>query len=177
MKGADPELLGKALFLESDTDICIYYGIPLYGMYKDGGSPLWAGKRMRELWPGRVELYGPVSPSQDGACDEVERLVAEDDVIGIKLYPMDIIKGEIVSCRLDDPEIAFPLLEKAQSLGIKVVAIHKSIPQGQVPPLRTHGRRRCGLSISGPELRDRPRRARLPRGDCLADPTVPKCSR
>ena len=33
---------------------------------------------------------------------------------------------------MDDPEIAFPLFEKAQSMGIKVVAIHKALPLGPV---------------------------------------------
>ena len=131
--GADPELLGRALFLESYTDMCVYHGTPMYGIFKDGGSPLWAGKRMQKMWPGRVALYGGVSPWEPGAVDEVERLVKEDEVVGIKMYPMDIVEGRLVSYRLDDPEIAFPILERARSLGVRVVATHKSIPQGRVP--------------------------------------------
>jgi predicted TIM-barrel fold metal-dependent hydrolase len=34
---------------------------------------------------------------------------------------------------MDDPEVAFPLYEKARSLGITMVAIHKSVPLGPVP--------------------------------------------
>lgn len=132
-RGADPELLGRALFHESDTDMCVYHGVPLYGIYRDGGSPLWVGKAMQEMWPGRVALYGPVSPWEPGAVEEVERLVTEDGVVGIKMYPMDIVRGEIQSYRLDDPEIAFPILERIQQLGVKVVATHKALPQGQVP--------------------------------------------
>src|SRR5260370_30436847 len=49
------------------------------------------------------------------------------------MYPMDIVNGEIYSYRLDDPEIAFPILERIQQLGCKVVATHKALPQGQVP--------------------------------------------
>ena len=132
-RGADPTLLGNALFTESDTDMCVYHGVPLYGIYRDGGSPLWVGRAMREMWPGRVALYGPISPWEPGALEEVERLVEEDGVVGIKMYPMDIISGEVHSYRLDDPEIAFPILERIQELGIKVVATHKALPQGQVP--------------------------------------------
>ncbi|HTF49735.1 MAG TPA: amidohydrolase family protein [Pseudonocardia sp.] len=132
-RGHDPELLGRALFEESDTDMCVYHGTPLYGIFRDGGSPLSVGRAMRERWPGRVELYGPISPWEPGSLEEAERLVTEDKVVGIKMYPMDIVKGEIHSYRLDDPEIAFPILEKIQQLGVKVVATHKALPQGQVP--------------------------------------------
>lgn len=131
--GADPELLGRALFAESDTDVCVYHGVPLYGIYKDGGSPLWVGKAMREQWPDRVALYGPVSPWQPDALEIVEKLITEDKVVGIKMYPMDIVDGEVRSYRLDDPEIAYPLLERIRELGVKVVATHKALPQGQVP--------------------------------------------
>src|SRR5204863_9188297 len=103
-----------------------YHGVPLYGIYKDGGSPLNVGKEMRERWPERVALYGAVSPWEDGALDEVHRLIEEDAVVGIKLYPMDIVDGEIKSYRLDDPEIAFPIIEAARARGIKIVATHKA---------------------------------------------------
>ncbi|HWK43699.1 MAG TPA: amidohydrolase family protein [Stellaceae bacterium] len=129
----DPDLIGRSLFAESQTDICIYHGTPLYGIYKDGGSPLSVGRAMREMWPDRVALYGPVSPWQPDALEIIDRLVEEDKVVGIKLYPMDLIDGEVKNYRLDDPEIAYPLLERAQKHGIKMVATHKAIPQGQVP--------------------------------------------
>jgi predicted TIM-barrel fold metal-dependent hydrolase len=132
-RGADPELLGRALFAESDTDACVYHGVPLYGIYQDGGSPLWVGREMRERWPGRVALYGPVSPWQPDALEVVERLITEDGVVGIKMYPMDIVDGEIHSYRLDDPEIAYPILERIQQLGCRIVATHKALPQGRVP--------------------------------------------
>lgn len=131
--GHDPDLLGSALFAESDTDVAVYHGVPMYGIYRDGGSPLWVGKAMRERWPNRVALYGGVSPWQPNALEELERLVVEDGVVGIKLYPMDIVDGRIVSYRLDDPEVAYPLLERAQSLGVRMIAMHKALPQGQVP--------------------------------------------
>ena len=126
--GHNPDLLGRALFAESDTDMCIYHGVPLYGIYQDGGSALWVGQAMRERWPDRVALYGPVSPWQPDALD-----VVEEKVVGIKMYPMDIVNGEVNSYRLDDPEIAFPILERIQQLGGKIVATHKAVPQGQVP--------------------------------------------
>lgn len=133
MRGMDADTLGRALFAESQTDMCIYHGTPLYGIYKDGGSPIAVGRQMRERWPGRVALYGPVSPWQPDWKDVMDRLVEEDRVVGFKLYPMDLVEGRITSYRLDDPEIAFPLLEHAQKLGIRNIATHKALPQGAVP--------------------------------------------
>jgi len=46
---------------------------------------------------------------------------------------MDIVDGELHSYRLDDPEFAFPILERIEQLGGKIVATHKAVPQGQVP--------------------------------------------
>jgi predicted TIM-barrel fold metal-dependent hydrolase len=129
----DPELLAHALFAESATDACVYHGVPGYGLFRDGGSPLSVGRAMRDRWPGRVALYGPVSPWQPGVLEEVDRLVEEDGVVGLKLYPMDLVDGEIGTFRMDDPEVAFPIFERARQKGIRTVAIHKAIALGPVP--------------------------------------------
>jgi predicted TIM-barrel fold metal-dependent hydrolase len=107
--------------------------VPLFGALKDGGSPLWVGERMRELWPGRVVLYGGVSPWQDGAVERVDELVQEHGVRGLKLYPMDFVSGEIEKLDMGDPEVAFPIFERAEQRGLKTVAVHKALPLGPVP--------------------------------------------
>lgn len=33
---------------------------------------------------------------------------------------------------MDDPEVAFPVFERARQLGIKVIAVHKALPLGPV---------------------------------------------
>jgi predicted TIM-barrel fold metal-dependent hydrolase len=128
-----PEFLAHALFAESQTDLAIYHSIPLYGLYVDGVSPLWVGEAMRKLYPGRVLLFGGISPWQDGALEEVDRLIEDVGVVGLKLYPEDIIDGKARPWRLDDPEIAFPLIERARQKGIRSIAIHKAMPLGPVP--------------------------------------------
>lgn len=133
LQGPDPDLLAHALFAESQTDVCIYHEVPLFGSFKDGGSPLWVGKELRKRYPGRVLLYGAVSPWQTNVIEVIDRLVDEDKVVGLKLYPMDIIDGEIKSYRLDDEKVIFPILEHAQARGIRSIAIHKAIPFGTVP--------------------------------------------
>lgn len=92
-RGTDPEMIAHAFFAESQTDICIYHSVPLYGLFRDGLSPLWVGREMRELHPGRVLIYGGISPFQEGHLEEVDRLIEEERVSGLKLYPGDIVDG------------------------------------------------------------------------------------
>ena len=112
--GHNPDLLAHALFAESQTDVGLYHGVPAYGMFTDGGSPLWVGKEIRTRYPGRMLLYGPISPWEPNAVEEVDRLVEEEGIVGIKLYPLDIVDGEIKSWRTDDPELIYPILERTR---------------------------------------------------------------
>jgi uncharacterized protein len=129
----DAEFLASMMFRESHADLCIYHGLPMFGWFTDGGSPLPVGREMRDRWPGRVVLYGGISAHQPGALEEVDRLVEEDGVVALKLYPVDMVDGVIRHTRLDDPEVTFPLIERAQQLGVKIVAMHKAVPMGPVP--------------------------------------------
>src|SRR5712692_5408569 len=129
----DPDVEGRSMFAESHTDACIYHELPLFGYFKDGGSPLSVGVEMRQRWPGRVFLYGGISPHQPGALERVDELVDEYQVAGIKLYPHDLVAGELRSFRMDDERLLFPIFERAQQRGLRTVAIHKAIVMGQVP--------------------------------------------
>lgn len=132
-KICDPDITGKALFGESWTDAIIYHELPLYGYFRDGGSPLAIGEQMRQRWPGRVYIYGGVSPHQPGALDRIDELVEKHKVSGIKLYPHDMVAGELKAFRIDDVELLFPIFEKVRKHGLKTVAIHKAIVMGPVP--------------------------------------------
>lgn len=131
--GDDPDLVAAALFEESQNDAAVYHGVPAYGIMKEGGSPLRVGKAMQAAYPGRVFLYGPVSPLQPGVEEEIDRLVEEDGVVGLKLYPMDLVEGRSQGWSMDDPEVAFPIFEHARSRGLRTIAIHKAIPFGPTP--------------------------------------------
>lgn len=133
LRGADPELLAHALFAESATDFAIYHGVPQYGVFKDGGSPLWVGAEMRRRWPHRVALYGPINPWRPDVLEEVDRLVDEEGVIGLKLYPVDLDQGRIVSFRMDDATLLYPIYERARARGIRSIAVHKAIPLRTFP--------------------------------------------
>lgn len=133
MRATDPDLIASALFAESRTDAAIYHEVPIFGLFEDGGSPLWVGEQMRERWPGRVVLYGGLSPWQEGALERIDRLVEEHDVKGLKLYPLDIVSGEMQTLDMGDPEVTFPIFERARRRGIRTVAVHKALPLGPVP--------------------------------------------
>lgn len=129
----DPGITGDVLFRESHTDAIVYHELPLFGYFKDGGSPLWVGEQMRERWPGRVFLYGGISPNQPNALDRVDDLVERHRISGIKLYPHDLVDGTLRSFRLDDEALLYPILERVRKHGLKTVAIHKAIVMGPVP--------------------------------------------
>jgi predicted TIM-barrel fold metal-dependent hydrolase len=126
------EETSNMIFLESDTDLATYHVLPLYA-YKDGLCSLQKGVEAKQRWPSRYVLYCGVDPLKgQEAIDELERQFELLKPIGLKLYPNSWVGSEARGWLMDDPEVAFPLFEKAQSLGIKVVAIHKAVPLGGV---------------------------------------------
>ena len=125
--------LASALFVESATDVAVYHTIPAWGIFHDL-SPISVGMEMRDRHPGRVLLYAAVSPLEGKkAIEDLERQAAEWDVIGVKLYPIDIIDGKLLPMRMNDEELAYPVFEKCLELGIKMVAVHKAIPLDTAP--------------------------------------------
>lgn len=132
-KQANADLLGRCLFAESATDMAIYHPIPYFGAFKDGGSPLSVGIKLREMFPDRVLLFGPVSPVRDGAKDALDHLIDEIGIVGIKFYPLDLVNGEYRPVRLNDEENVIPVIQYAYDKGIRHVGIHKAVPLGPTP--------------------------------------------
>ena len=129
----DAEALASALFVESDTDVACYHTIPAWGVWEDY-SPIRVGMEIRERYPGRMFCYGAVSPIQgQKAVDDLEKQVAEWDIKGVKLYPVDFIDGEMRAFYMNDEKLVYPVLEKCRELGLKTVAIHKALPLGGAP--------------------------------------------
>jgi predicted TIM-barrel fold metal-dependent hydrolase len=134
----DTDVAESVIFRESWTDACFYHEIPMYGMFKRGLAKLQNGVELRERHPERVKLYGGVTPLKPGALERIDYLVEEYQISALKLYPADLYEsdvapyGELRQFKMDDPELVFPILEKAREHGL-VVAIHKAIPLGPVP--------------------------------------------
>jgi hypothetical protein len=127
--------LEEALFLESPIDLVAYHGTPIYDFYKDGHSATDKGYTMKERSPDRVLVYGGINPYEgQKALDEMERMVSEHGVNGLKVYAATYANGRTTEVALDNPELGYPFIEKALSLGVKVIATHKAIPFGPVRP-------------------------------------------
>ncbi len=134
VRRCDPELLASCLFEESQSDMAVYHATPLYGFFKDGGSPISIGKAVAALAPGRMMFYGAVQPFDAArAIDDLDRQIEEDGIIGLKFYPNDLWQGKLTSFRMDDENVAFPIFEHARKRGLRSIAIHKAVVLGPQP--------------------------------------------
>ena len=120
------------MFVESQTDVVVYHGVPLNGLYRDGSSPIWIANKLKERYPNRIFTYGPLYPWQPDALEEIDRMVEEDGIIGLKFYPVDLYDGELRASRLDDPRM-WEIINRARQHGIKMIAVHKAVPLGPLP--------------------------------------------
>lgn len=150
----DVEETADMLFCESDTDLAVFHPTPI-GFYEDGLVSVEKAKRIQERWPNRFLTYATVDPLADDAIPELERQVEEMDPVGLKLYPSSWATGDWEShegWRMDDPEVAYPVFERAKELGLDVIAVHKTLPLGPVPmdPYRVDDIE--GAATSFPEL-------------------------
>lgn len=121
------------IFLESDTDLAVYHVLPL-NAFRDGMCRLDKAVEALNRWPDRIISYAGVDPLQgQAAIDELERQVELLHPIGLKLYPNSWTGSDVRGWKMDDPEVAFPVFERAAQLGIRVIAVHKAVPLGPVP--------------------------------------------
>lgn len=145
------------LFRESGTDVAIYHPLPIF-FYKDGLSSFEKGVEALRRWPQRfIGSYIAVDPLRPDPLGQIEReyeAISEvGRVFGLKLYPISYHSGTVTPWRMDDPSIAFPLYERALELGIRNIAIHKSLPLGPAPHAEAfHPRDVEGAADAYPDL-------------------------
>ncbi|MEN2738344.1 amidohydrolase family protein [Microbacterium sp. X-17] len=122
------------VYRESATDMAVYHAVPMYGVFDDY-SPLSVGQAMKHEYPGRTMVYGPLSTfyGVQAAIDELDRLVEQEKVDGIKFYPWDMIDGKSRTMSLADEQEVYPVLQHALDLGMTHIAVHKSLPLGIAP--------------------------------------------
>ena len=124
------------LFKESLTDVSVCHHLPIYA-YKDGLVSMEKTAEAVEKYPNRfIGAYAGIDPLHGKeALRSLERQLEMygDKTIGVKMYPTSWANDTVRNWRMDDAEVTFPILEKAAENGIKVTAVHKSIPIGPVP--------------------------------------------
>jgi predicted TIM-barrel fold metal-dependent hydrolase len=121
----------KALFEESDTDFAMVQTVPLFSLFKDGMAPARLAHEFAQSNSERVFFCGGVDPIYQGikgAAVEMERQVKEWGAVSVKFYQAQSMTQWWSA---DDRTVAYPLYEKAQELGLKLVQFHKGLPLGR----------------------------------------------
>jgi uncharacterized protein len=125
------EWANKVLFEDSDTDVAMVQTVPLFGTFKEGMGPADLSYELARSNPTRFYYCGGVDPLYQGlrgALYEMERQVREWGAISMKFYQAQTMHQW---WNLDDRETAYPLFEKAQDLGLKMIQFHKGLPLGR----------------------------------------------
>jgi predicted TIM-barrel fold metal-dependent hydrolase len=128
------EVLTATQFKESNTDMAVSHRLALDGWSFTPVVDHHKNVEITRRWPDRyitylgVNSFDPVPFS----IKEMERQRADlPDAVGLKLYPDGVSPLRV--WRMDDPKTAYPLYRAAQDLGLKVIAVHKAVPNGPVP--------------------------------------------
>ncbi|MFN3258687.1 MAG: amidohydrolase family protein [Ilumatobacter sp.] len=119
---------------ESDVDMVVYHTLRLDSLFHDGLCSRAKAQELRAGWPGRSFAYIGLDPTLgvERALDDLdEQLVDLPDAIGIKFYPDQV--DPYRTFHMADPEVCFPIYERARERGLRVIAVHKALPNGPVP--------------------------------------------
>jgi uncharacterized protein len=149
-----PEDVANVLFRESATDVAIMHPLPIYA-FKDGHVAVEKAVEALERWPTRfIGSYACCDPLMGKkALEQIEYQAELLKPLGLKMYPVSWKADTPQSWKMDEPEVAFPIFEKAAELGIRHIAVHKAVPLGQVPSADYYGTKDIeGAAEAFPEL-------------------------
>jgi hypothetical protein len=128
------ELLATTLFCESDVDLACFHTLRLDSLFSDGLCSRAKNVELQQRWPERFVAYVGLDPTLgvDVCLRELESQLDElPQALGVKLYPDQL--NPYRTYRMDDAALCFPLYERAQERGVRVIAVHKALPNGPVP--------------------------------------------
>lgn len=153
MRQWTPEEIHRMVYDESDTDMLIAQPLPLTDLFVDGLSPWEDCVRLAQLDPDRTVFWGAVNPMEGRrALDLMERQVKEFGAKAFKFYNTRYDYGAPLEWRMDDPQIAFPVFEKAQQLGVNLIGVHKGVPLGPQPIEHTQTWDMDGAAVNFPDI-------------------------
>lgn len=145
--------IARMVFEESDTDMLVAMPLPLTDLFKDGLSPWERCVELTRENPDRTVFWGTVNPLEGKkALDEMEVQVKEYGAKAFKFYNVRYDYGKPFPWRMDDPQIAFPVYEKAQELGINLIGVHKGVPLGPQPIEATQTWDMDGAAANFPDI-------------------------
>jgi uncharacterized protein len=143
----------EMVYGQSSTDLLCAMPLPLTDLFKDGLSPWEECAELASRDPDRTVFWGSVNPLEGRrALDLMERQVGEFGAKAFKFYNVRYDYGRPFPWRMDDPQVAFPVFEKAQELGVNLIGVHKGVPLGPQPIEATQTWDMDGAAANFPEL-------------------------
>jgi predicted TIM-barrel fold metal-dependent hydrolase len=145
--------INEMVYDNSSTDMLCAMPLPLTDLFRDGLSPWEECAELASRNPDRTVFWGSVNPLEGRrALDLMERQVGEFGARAFKFYNVRYDYGRPFPWRMDDPQVAFPVFEKAQELGVNLIGVHKGVPLGPQPIEATQTWDMDGAAANFPDL-------------------------
>jgi predicted TIM-barrel fold metal-dependent hydrolase len=145
--------IDEMVYRNSTTDMLVAMPLPLTDLFKDGLSPWEECAELARRRPDRTVFWGSVNPLEGRrALDLMERQVGEFGAKAFKFYNVRYDYGRPFPWRMDDPQVAFPVFEKAQELGVNLIGVHKGVPLGPQPIEATQTWDMDGAAANFPDI-------------------------
>jgi uncharacterized protein len=147
------EDIDEMVYNNSSTDMLCAMPLPLTDLFRDGLSPWEECAELANRRPDRTVFWGSVNPLEGRrALDLMERQVGEFGAKAFKFYNVRYDYGRPFPWRMDDPQVAFPVFEKAQELGVNLIGVHKGVPLGPQPIEATQTWDMDGAAANFPDI-------------------------
>jgi predicted TIM-barrel fold metal-dependent hydrolase len=147
------EDIDEMVYRNSSTDMLCAMPLPLTDLFRDGLSPWEECAELASRRPDRTVFWGSVNPLEGRrALDLMERQVGEFGAKAFKFYNVRYDYGRPFPWRMDDPQVAFPVFEKAQELGVNLIGVHKGVPLGPQPIEATQTWDMDGAAANFPDI-------------------------
>jgi uncharacterized protein len=147
------EDIDEMVYDNSSTDMLCAMPLPLTDLFRDGLSPWEECAELASRNPDRTVFWGSVNPLEGRrALDLMERQVGEFGAKAFKFYNVRYDYGRPFPWRMDDPQVAFPVFEKAQELGVNLIGVHKGVPLGPQPIEATQTWDMDGAAANFPDI-------------------------